>query len=349
MAKKFGERWEIQRSLGEGGQGFTYLVKDIQQSASIPYTPYVLKRLKNLESQARRRRFEREIDSIRELSHPNVLQLIDYDLQADKPYLVTEYCSGGDLERAKPFWQGKPEIIFEMFEEVCEGILYAHDRGIVHRDVKPANIFLRSKLGPAVVGDFGICYLEEDETRITSTDEAVGPRLFIAPELEDGKVEHVSSKSDVYSLGKLLYWMFRGRVFNREKHRETDWDLRRPEVWKGETVWANAYMEHVNRLFDDMIVADPGKRLCLADALTRFREVKRLVLQEFNPIAEDVRLRPCRYCGEGKYERQPSSEISFPGLSSANGDWRVLVCDACGNVQLFQIDRAYYGKDWWID
>ena len=71
--------------------------------------------------------------------------------------------------------------------QVCEGIRHAHSHGVIHRDIKPSNIFLRNGEGPAVVGDFGICYIEKDGARLTLTDEAVGPRIFMAPEFEGGR------------------------------------------------------------------------------------------------------------------------------------------------------------------
>ncbi|MFI5322988.1 MAG: protein kinase [Thermodesulfobacteriota bacterium] len=114
-----------------------------------------------------------------------------------------------------------------MFQQICEGVAYAHTKGVIHRDLKPDNIFLRTRKGPVVVGDFGICYLEQDGKRITLTDEAVGPRNFIAPELEDGRLELISTKCDVYSLGKILYWLLSGgKIFSREKHREPQFDLK---------------------------------------------------------------------------------------------------------------------------
>ena len=207
-------RWEIVKSIGEGGQAHTFLVTDKKGSGE---QSYVLKRLKNLK---RVDRFKREIEAVRTLSHENIVQLVDFDLEAEKPYLVMEHCSGGSLAQAEPFWLKSPVDALEVFLQVCKGVVYAHSNKIIHRDLKPENIFLREKSGPAVVGDFGICYIEDDGSRFTLTEEAVGPRLYIAPELEDGKIDKVSDKSDVYSLGKLLYWLICGQVFSREKYRE---------------------------------------------------------------------------------------------------------------------------------
>lgn len=240
MATTYGERWEVDRSLGEGGQAHTFIVRDIKGDSE---TKYVLKRLKNLN---KIERFKQEIETVRNLNHPNIVRLIDFDLNATKPYLVTEYCSGGSLDTAEPFWTKSPIFALELFNQICEGVSFAHGMGIIHRDIKPSNIFLRNEEGPAVIGDFGICYVEQDGSRITLTEEAVGPRLFIAPELEDGRLADISPKSDIYSLGKILYWLLSGgRIFSREKHREVQFDLKgRNDTLP--TGWNNIYMEHVN-------------------------------------------------------------------------------------------------------
>src|SRR6185369_16869000 len=110
-------------------------------------------------------------------------------------YLVSEYCTGGSLPNARPFWQDSAISALKVFQQICQGVSYAHSHGVIHRDLKPDNIFLRSSDGPAIVGDFGICYLEAT-TRLTSTDRAIGPRLFMAPELEDGRDDAISNKAD---------------------------------------------------------------------------------------------------------------------------------------------------------
>lgn len=335
-------RWEIVKSIGEGGQAHTFLVTDKKGSGE---QSYVLKRLKNLK---RVDRFKREIEAVRTLSHENIVQLVDFDLEADKPYLVMEHCSGGSLAQAEPFWLKSPVDALEVFLQVCEGVVYAHSNKIIHRDLKPENIFLRKKSGPAVVGDFGICYIEDDGSRFTLTEEAVGPRLYIAPELEDGKIDKVSDKSDVYSLGKLLYWLICGQVFSREKYREEKWDL------KGKNEdnilgWNNIYLEHVNRLLDLMITHDPEERRNLSNIVILTRRAKRLIEKEFTPVDSGIR-QPCLYCGQGYYVNRvatnPTSVRNFGFNAVGTSDWRVFTCNMCGHVQSFRVDYAKQ-KEWW--
>lgn len=342
MAKIYGDRWETITSLSEGGQAHTFLVKDLRGDGN---THYVLKRLKNLN---RIERFKREIEAIRNLSHENIVRLIDFNLAAAEPYLISEYCSGGSLSKAEPFWRNSSAKIFALFQQVCEGIAYAHGQNIIHRDIKPDNIFLRTPDGPAVVGDFGICYVEDDGARLTITEEAVGARLFIAPEFEDGRLDKISSKSDTYSLGKLLYWLFSGgRLFSREKHRTPEWDLK---GWNDDSPlgWNNIYMEHVNRLLDLMIVHEPEQRRQVSTILSISKRIAKFVEKEFTPIANNIK-HPCKYCGYGVYElvaKTATNVANFGFNLVGDPDWRIFTCDFCGHVQMFRVDMADK-KQWW--
>lgn len=341
MAQIYGDRWEVKNSLGEGGQAHTFLVTDLRGATE---TLYVLKRLKNPN---RVERFKREVETVRNLSHENIVKLIDFDLEASKPYLVMEYCEGGSLSQAKPFWRNSPIIALQMFQQICEGVAYAHSQDVIHRDLKPENIFLRTTRGPVVVGDFGICFVEEGGSRVTLTDEAVGPTQFIAPELEDGRADAVSDKSDTYSLGKVLYWMLSGRIFSREKHRLPQWDLKEQNE-NSLLGWNNIYMEHVNRLLDLMITDDPASRRSVHNISLLLRDATRLIEKEYSPIAPDIR-QPCAYCGQGIYvlkakDNTDTYNFGFQPIGAPN--WRIMVCNTCGHVQSFRLDFAQR-KDWW--
>ena len=337
MAKIYGNRWVWKKDLKEGGQAHTYIVTDSRGSGN---EQYVLKRLKNLK---RISRFKDEIEAIRDLSHDNILRLIDFDLEVDKPYLVTEYCKGGSLSESSRFWQDSPGIALKLFQNICIGVEAAHFKGVIHRDIKPDNIFLRDVLGPPVVGDFGICLLEQTDERMTLTEEAVGPRLYMAPEVEDGRLDKVTPEVDVYSLGKLLYWLLSGgKMFSREKHRELKWDLkgRNEDKILG---WNNIYMEHVNRLLDEMITPNPNDRRPLSIIIALTSRVIPLIEKEYNPIDQNIR-QLCTYCGEGFYVQQvksnPTQVRNFGFTPVGNPDWRIYTCIECGHVQAFRADLA---------
>ena len=337
MAQKYGSRWEVKKPLREGGQAHTFIVTDLRGSGD---EQYVLKRLKNPK---RVSRFKNEIEAIRNLSHDNILRLIDFDLEVEKPYLVTEFCKGGSLAESSHFGQDSPVQTLKLFQDICAGVAFAHSQGIIHRDIKPDNIFLREISESPVVGDFGICLLEKTDERMTLTEEAVGPRLYMAPEVEDGRLDKVKPEVDCYSLGKLLYWLLSGgKMFSREKHREVKCDLtgRDEDSILG---WNNIYMEHVNRLLDKMINHNPSDRFSVSTIIILTRRVSRLVEKEYNPVDPNIK-QLCTYCGEGFYVQQVKSNVTQVrnfGLSPVGGsDWRIYTCIECGHVQAFRADLA---------
>lgn len=338
MAKTYGDRWEIVKSLRGGGQAETFLVIDKANAPSERH--FVLKRVRNPE---RHGRFRTEVAALRSLDHPHVVKLLDADVEGEKPYLVMEYCAGGSMEDHPDRWQHDPVGALKLFAEVCDGVAAAHAVGVTHRDIKPANILLRGSDGPAVVGDFGIAFVADGE-RQTLTDEAVGARRFTAPELADGRAEDVSPRSDVYSLGKLLYWMLAGgRVFDREQHMDPRYDLARRDN-------GNPILEHVNRMLDKMIAADPRGRFADASAARNAaRFAGDLLARNVRVLSRDLP-QECAFCRFGRYVpvqmSDPTDVRNFGITPVATSQWRALVCEHCGNVQLFRPDHSAK-RTWW--
>jgi eukaryotic-like serine/threonine-protein kinase len=135
MNKIYGKRWEVLRPLGEGGQAHTFIVRDIDSSSEKKYVIKLIKSPKGIS------RLKKEIKAIKSLDHPNIVKLVDYQIESEEPYLITEYCEGGNLQEADPYWRDDPMIAIELFLQICSGISYAHQNSVIHRDIKPKNIF----------------------------------------------------------------------------------------------------------------------------------------------------------------------------------------------------------------
>ena len=156
-------------------------------------------------------RFEREARSIAALQHPNILAVYDYGEQDDQAYLVVQYVEDGrtlvDLLR-EPL---PPARALELMERVLAALGYAHERGVVHRDVKPSNILLPSPSWP-MLADFGIAKLlqQADREPITRQGLIVGTAAYMAPEQGFGLA--VDARADLYSAGVVLYELLTGRV-----------------------------------------------------------------------------------------------------------------------------------------
>jgi len=334
-AQVYGGRWQIEKELSAGGQAHTFLVTDVNSDDK---THWVLKRLKNPK---RIGRFRAEVEAAFKLDHPNILKVIDHGLECEEPYFVTEYCAGGTLEGKSDDFCGSVEKSLRVIKDVAFALVAAHQSGVVHRDVKPANIFFREN-GEPVLGDFGLCFFTESGERFTLTQEQVGSRYFMAPEVEDGRSNSISPRCDVYSLGKVLYWMVSGgRLFNREKHKEAGFDLR--ETWPNDES-----LVYMNQLLDKMIVYDPRTRYASAvEVFEAARNAMRLIDMNCVPLDPDAEIR-CRFCGQDAYERMPEPRGTHNSVGIQNvgvAEWRVLVCKRCGHVQLFRADMTE-SKQW---
>jgi serine/threonine protein kinase len=228
-SKIYGSRWAVVPGprLGSGGQSEVFRATDITKQVD---GEFALKRVFNAK---RQQRFRREIDAIKRLDHPNIIKLIDHSALeesagSDHQFLVMPIAQGGDLSRPDrlKLYEGSIDSVLQSARQIADALKAAHAKNIIHRDVKPANI-LFTGIGPEIwLTDFGICLIRE-ESRITEPPEAVGPRAFMAPELEGGGQLEVTPAADIYSFGKLIYFMITGgRILPRERLSEEEY--RRP-------------------------------------------------------------------------------------------------------------------------
>jgi len=212
MAKTFGKRWKIITDLPEGGQAHTFIVKDLEENPGL----FVLKRLKNSK---RLGRFRTEIEALKNISSPWIPPVIDYSIEegADLSYVVTPYL-GIDLEK---YADTSPLSIIEslnLFENLVNAVKCAHRSGIKHRDIKPNNVVVSEDGSRIFLIDFGICQFLDGNLILTPTDEQLGNTAFAAPECLPGRNEEPNFPCDIYSLGKLLYWMVtEGSYISREE------------------------------------------------------------------------------------------------------------------------------------
>lgn len=204
----FPPQWSLVRDLSEGGQAHTFVVR---RSGGTDHREYVLKRLKNPK---REDYFEREVRASMTLDHPNVLRVLEHGhTPGGKPFLITEYCPGGSLEGRARFHS--PAAGLRFFEQIVAGVAHAQsqEHPIYHLDLKPENILLKDDV--PVVGDWGICFIEDGQVTV-SKDGPRGSIYYCAPELRGPKISNDPplAGADVYSLGKILYFLFTGDVYD---------------------------------------------------------------------------------------------------------------------------------------
>lgn len=206
VGKRLDGRYEVQEIIGVGGMAVVYKAYD-----SIDDRTVSIKVLKDefLANEEFKRRFKNESKAIAVLSHPNIVKVYDVHFGDKLQYIVMEYVDGITL---KEYIQKQGTITWNdavyFTSQILRALQHAHDRGIVHRDIKPQNIMLLPN-GQIKVADFGIARFSRSETR-TMTENAIGSVHYISP--EQAKGEFTDERADIYSVGVVLYEMLAGKV-----------------------------------------------------------------------------------------------------------------------------------------
>ncbi len=207
LGKMLDDRYEIISVLGIGGMAVVYKAFDHKLKRNVAIK--VLRDDVAVDSQSRKR-FRTEYQAVGMLSHPNIRAVYDVVSSGDTEYIVMEYVDGINLKqylKKKKVLTWKETLHFST--QIAKALSHAHSKGIIHMDIKPQNIML-PRDGTAKVADFGIAQLEDTIDEDGNTEEAVGSIHYISPEQARG--EAVDARSDIYSLGVVMYEMLTGKL-----------------------------------------------------------------------------------------------------------------------------------------
>jgi serine/threonine protein kinase len=200
------DRYKITQALDSGGMATVYLAEDRVLHRKVALKMVHPHLLRNKETAWR---FTNEARAVAALAHENIIKVYDYGEEEDKRYLVMEYVDGftlRDLLEAHPWLPNL--VLLELAHQILAALAVAHANGIYHRDIKPGNIMI-DRSGCVRVMDFGIAYLVRQES-ITMTGTLVGSPSYISPEQAEAKA--ISGKTDIFSLGTLLYRSATGKM-----------------------------------------------------------------------------------------------------------------------------------------
>ena len=203
LPEVLGGRYRLERRLGRGGMAVVHLGHD-----AVLDRPVAIKLFAEGlgDDEDLRERFLREGRFAAKLSHPHVVAVFDTGEEDGRPYIVMEYVEGASLAEELARRNFEPGEVAELGRQACAGLAHAHAAGLVHRDVKPQNLLLRTD-GLLKVADFGIARGGIDGT-ITQVGTLLGTASYMAPEVADGRP--ATAVSDLYSLGAVLYELLAG-------------------------------------------------------------------------------------------------------------------------------------------
>jgi hypothetical protein len=205
--KEFLGKYMVLGEIARGGMGIVFHARDLQtfQEVAIKVLIAGEAATKNQLS-----RFQREIRNMQKLSHPGIVKILEVGEYQGRQYYTMEYLSGGSLKKIIREEDVSARRAAQILLEVAGAVSYAHTEGVVHRDLKPENILLNDH-GQFKVADFGLAKDLGKDALLTREGSALGTPAYVPPEQAQGKVREMDHRSDIYSLGAILYELLTGK------------------------------------------------------------------------------------------------------------------------------------------
>jgi dipeptidyl aminopeptidase/acylaminoacyl peptidase len=245
--------YKILERLGSGGMGVVYRAEDLslKRNVALKFLPPTL-----LIGNEEKKRFSREAQAAAALSHPNIATVFAIEQDGDQLFIALEYVEGPSLDRTIAVGPMKLDAVLDIATQLCEGLQAAHEKGIVHRDIKSANIVVNGT-GQVKILDFGLAKLR-GASRMTKEGATVGTAAYMSPEQLRG--DAVDQRTDIWSAGVLLYEMISGRLpFSAEYEQAVSYQILNAEPEPLTALRTGVPME-LERIVQKMMAKSPADR-----------------------------------------------------------------------------------------
>jgi tRNA A-37 threonylcarbamoyl transferase component Bud32 len=199
--------FELLEILGQGGMGVVFKVR--HQGTNAIYALKVLRVRRGARTETRRKRFRTEVQAMQRLKHPNVVSVHGYGRDGPFDWYVMDYIEGKDLSTLLKANALSPPQQLDVYRQLCEAIVHAHGRNVVHRDLKPQNVLVDPDMGIFIL-DFGLAKILDDDEGMTHTGSALGTPFYMSPE-QISNPRSVGPPADVFALGVILYELTTGQ------------------------------------------------------------------------------------------------------------------------------------------
>ncbi|MCB9851713.1 MAG: protein kinase [Phycisphaerales bacterium] len=298
--------YAILSELHRGGQGVVYEATQQSTRRRVAIKVLLAGRYATPEAQ---RRFEREIELVASLKHPDIVAVFDSGrTRDDRQYCVMDLVTGLPLDKWLDDSRPAPSDALELFARICDAVHYAHQRGVIHRDLKPSNILIEADGAPKIL-DFGLARpTGASEQLVSMTGQILGTLPYMSPEQTRGSPDDIDIRTDVYSLGVVLYEMLTGsypypvdgRIPDVLKHIAETAPTRASRIWTPDSgIFTSANASGTARIRSCPV--DEDLDTIVLKALSKEKERR---YQTALDLARDVR---CRLSGDAIVARRDST------------------------------------------